>query len=63
MKITISTPMKTRHFLLLSVLAAGLAGCQPRTPGEKAKDAVEDAAHETGQGVDRAGEKVKDAAN
>jgi hypothetical protein len=38
-----------------------LAGCQPRTPGEKAKDAVEDAAHETRQGARRAAERFDDA--
>lgn len=45
------------------VLVSGLmAGCQPQTNAEKIKDKVEDATHETGQAIERAGDKVKDAA-
>ena len=42
---------------------SALIGCRPRTPAEKAKDSIEDAAHDAGQAIERAGEKVKDAAN
>jgi hypothetical protein len=47
-------------FLLLNV---GLVGCQPRTPAEKAQDKIEDAQHETGQAIERAGDRVKDSAH
>jgi hypothetical protein len=43
-------------------LTALTIGCQPKSPSEKAEDTMEDAAHETGQAVERAGEKVEDAA-
>ena len=54
-----------RTLLMLSVLSLSgfIAACQPRTPTEKAQDKVEDATHNTGQAVERAGERVKDAAN
>jgi len=58
--------MNTKHYaLLVATLSLGslLAGCQPQTPTEKAQDKVEDAAHETKQGMERAGDKVKDATN
>jgi hypothetical protein len=45
----------------LALLACALSACQPRTPGEKVKDAAQDAAHEANQGMDRAGDRVKDA--
>lgn len=44
-------------------LLAALAGCQPRTAAEKAENAAEDAAHETGQVLERTGERAKDAVN
>ncbi len=47
----------------LVTLNALVAGCQPKTPAEKVKNTVQDAAHETGQAIDRAGEKAKDAVN
>jgi hypothetical protein len=52
-----------KSMLLLAVvgLGLGLSGCQPRTPAEKAKDKVEDAAHETDQGLKRAGDRVNDS--
>jgi hypothetical protein len=59
--------MKTFHALfaaLFALLVSTIAvGCKPRTTGEKIEDKVEDATHETGQGIDRSGERVKDAAN
>lgn len=42
-------------------LSSGLGACAPKTPVEKAKDKIEDAAHETKQGVKRAVDKVEDA--
>lgn len=45
------------------LIQALIMGCQPKTAGEKAKDKIEDAGHDMGQGIERAGEKVKDAAN
>jgi hypothetical protein len=47
--------------LLAILAAAAMSGCQPRTTSEKVKDKTEDAAHETKQGMDRAGDRVKDA--
>lgn len=44
--------------LLLNFL---VMGCQPKTTSEKVKDKVEDATHETGQAIERAGDRVKDA--
>ncbi len=54
-------------FALLVVMISlygslSLSGCAPRTPAEKAKDKVEDAAHETGQSLERAGERIKEKA-
>ncbi len=51
-------------FIVAAVLISGvIAGCKPKTPAEKVMNKVEDATHETGQAIERAGEKVKDAAN
>lgn len=52
-------------FLIGAVLFLSWAaiGCKPKTTAEKVKNKVEDATHETGQAIERAGEKVKDAAN
>ncbi len=44
---------------IVGVLA--LTGCQPKSTSQKIEDKAEDAAHETKQGMERAGEKVKDA--
>ncbi len=50
-------------FVVAAVLFSGvIIGCQPKTPAEKVINKVEDATHETGQAIERAGEKVKDAA-
>lgn len=46
-------------FTMLALLAMG---CE-KTASQKVEDKVEDAAHETGQAMERAGEKVKDAVN
>ena len=57
--------MKTSNVWLSAAvfLSALVAGCQPKTPAEKVKNSVEDATHETGQAIERAGDRVKDAAN
>lgn len=57
--------MVRNYFLMAGVLLFNVAvlGCQPKTPAQKMEDKAEDAAHETGQGIERAGEKVKDAGN
>jgi len=50
------------RWLVGAVLTCGvLGGCQPRTPAEKAQDKIEDAAHETEQGLERAADRVKDS--
>lgn len=47
--------------LALFAMGAGLSACQPRTPAEKVQDKVEDAGHETRQGLERAGDKIEKA--
>jgi hypothetical protein len=54
---------KMMFIVTVSFLVGSFTGCQPKTPAEKLKDKVEDATHETGQAVERAGERIKDAAN
>ncbi len=54
---------RNKMLFVAVVLVSGLmAACQPQTTAEKMKDNVEDATHETGQAIERAGDKVKDAA-
>ncbi len=53
--------LKTVALVLLAT--AGMFACQPKTTGEKIKDKAEDAQHETGQAIERAGDRVKDAGN
>ena len=57
--------MKANILLIGAIffLSGGMIGCQPKTPVEKVKDKVEDATHEMGQAIERAGEKIKDAAH
>ncbi len=57
------TTMQTTRYLLATALMAFIAitGCQPQTPAQKVEDKMEDAAHETKQGVERAGEKIQNA--
>ena len=38
-----------------------ISGCKPTTPAQKVEDAAEDAVHETKQGMERAGENIKEA--
>ncbi len=48
--------------LLISFIGGGLmTGCKSQTPMEKAK--VEDAQHEIGQSVERAGDQIKKSAD
>jgi hypothetical protein len=57
--------MSKINWLIMALALGGsvMAGCQPKTTSEKIKDKVEDASHETGQAIERAGEKVKDGVN
>ncbi len=58
--------MRNRYGALMFGFFLGVvlvSGCQPQTPAEKVQDKVEDAAHETKQGMERVGDKVKDATN
>jgi len=48
-------------FGLALLLYMGLPGCKPTTTSQKIEDKAEDAAHETKQSLERAGEKIKDA--
>ena len=60
--------MKNAQKLWMGVVA-GLTGivffaaCKPKTTAQKVEEKVEDAAHEAGQTVERAGERIKDATN
>jgi hypothetical protein len=56
-------PMMTKILFSAFLMASSLVACQPRTPAEKAKDKIEDAGHETKQGMERAGDRIKDATN
>ena len=54
---------KNKVLIVAGVLLSGLmAACQPQTTPGKKKDNVEDATHETGQAIERAGDKGKEAA-
>ncbi|CUA95309.1 hypothetical protein [Thiomonas bhubaneswarensis] len=49
--------------LLALSLAGGLSGCQkPEGPAEKAGKAIDNAAAQAGQQVQKAGEKIQDTA-
>lgn len=56
--------MKRSFFLtglvMVSMMTIGV-GCKPKTTAQKIEDKAEDAQHEVQQGVERAGENVKDA--
>lgn len=47
---------------ILSLLIAGLAGCQKEGPAESAGKKVDRAIDKTGQAIEKAGDKVRDAA-
>jgi hypothetical protein len=58
--------MTNRNIFMIGaimVFSGAVIGCQPKTPAEKVMNKVDDAAHEAGQAVERAGDKVKDATN
>ncbi len=40
-----------------------VSSCKPSTPAQKVEDKAEDAVHETKQGMERAGDNIKDAAD
>ena len=46
----------------LGVLAVLATACKPQSTSQKIENKIEDAGHETGQALERAGENVKDAA-
>lgn len=50
-----------RSFAVIGLLGAGLSACQPQTAGQKVENAAEDAAHETGQALERGKENVDKA--
>jgi hypothetical protein len=53
---------KNNALMVSALLLSGLMlGCQPRTTAEKAEDKMGDAAHETGQAIDRTVDRVKDS--
>jgi hypothetical protein len=45
------------------LLIAGLIACRSKTPVEKVKDKLGDALHETGQAIERVGNRIKGAAH
>ena len=56
-----------KHYALAALLAlslaGGLSGCQkPEGPAEKAGKAIDNAAAQAGQQVQKAGEKIQDTA-
>ena len=44
-----------------AITGLALAGCQPDTLAERMEDAAEDAAHETQQSLERAGDEIEEA--
>lgn len=48
--------------LLLACAAAGLSACDKKGPGERAGEAIDNAARKAGDAVKEAGDKIKDAA-
>jgi predicted small lipoprotein YifL len=48
--------------LAAAVLSAALAGCQREGPAESAGKKVDRAIDKTGQSIERAGDKIRDAA-
>jgi hypothetical protein len=58
--------MKANRFattvLAAAMLIAGLAGCQKEGPAESAGKKVDRAIDKTGQAIENAGDKVRDAA-
>ncbi len=55
------TMKRVRWMLALTVLAAGIGACKPKTAAQKIEDKAEDAAHEIKQGAERTGERIEDA--
>ena len=47
--------------ILLGVAMAGLSACEKKGPAEQAGQAIDDAAKKTGETVQEAGDKIKDA--
>ena len=49
--------------LLLAFAVVGLSACENEGPGERAGEAIDDAAKKAGDAVEDAGDKIKDATN
>lgn len=47
-----------RSLVAIGLVGAGLSACKPQTAGQKVENAAEDAAHETGQALERGKENV-----
>lgn len=55
-----------KHFAFVGFLALGMAaigGCQDKGPAEKAGESVDKGVKKTGEAIENAGDKVKDATN
>ncbi len=48
--------------LMVSMLLAGLSGCEKKGPMERAGEKIDKAAEKTGESIKKAGEKIKDSA-
>jgi hypothetical protein len=46
----------------VGILLAALSGCE-KGPAEKAGESIDNAVNKTGQQIDKAGDKIKDAAS
>ncbi len=48
--------------LVVSMLLAGLSGCEKKGPMERAGEKIDKAAEKTGDSIKKAGEKMKESA-
>jgi len=48
--------------LMVSMLLAGLSGCEKKGPMERAGEKIDNAAEKTGDSIKKAGEKIKESA-
>ncbi len=53
---------RPRFIILAAIIAVFAAGCGNKGPAEKSGEAVDKAAHDTGKAVEKAADKVEDAA-
>lgn len=47
--------------VFLSFAVAGLAACEKKGPAERAGEAIDNAAKKTGEKIEEAGDKIRDA--